>query len=190
MSIDHSILVWINVGWSSSWGDMFFAWLSNKRTFSLPLLLGLLGFFIWKYSANGAKLWLVFLLSILCGDFIGNTIKHATKQQRPCAVVYQDIKQPQGQVGIPCTARATAFPSNHTLNYFLAASFLFFVLAKRRIGVMFFIIATMVGVSRIYLAKHFPSQVLGGVFIGSSLGFLFSYLALKLTFIKSIRSQN
>jgi 3-deoxy-D-manno-octulosonic-acid transferase len=61
-------------------------------------------------------------------------------------------------------------PSNHALNFFLAASFLGVVLRSWKWGITFGLIAFTVALSRVYLGVHYPSQVLVGAIVGSLLG--------------------
>lgn len=70
------------------------------------------------------------------------------------------------------SGRFDSFPSGHTtvsfaLAYSLSRSY-------PRLSPIFYIIATMVGLSRIYLGSHFPSDIIGGALLGIGIGiFLF-----------------
>jgi len=35
--LDTELLIWINMGWAHPWLDIFFIWISERETFSLPL---------------------------------------------------------------------------------------------------------------------------------------------------------
>lgn len=63
-------------------------------------------------------------------------------------------------------------PSNHALNYFLAASLLLAATPWRFWRLAMPGVAILVALSRIYLGKHYPSQVLAGAAIGIALGLL------------------
>lgn len=66
-----------------------------------------------------------------------------------------------------------SFPSGHTASSFTAAFIIFY--HQRKIGIFALILASLIGFSRIYLFCHYPSDVLGGVF----LAFLISIFTIK-----------
>lgn len=80
-----------------------------------------------------------------------------------------------------------SFPSGHTTAAFslatiLSLNFPSFLLA-------FIAIALIVGLSRIYLAVHFPTDVFIGIIIGISFG-IFNYLAIHPYFMKSLELKH
>ncbi|MDD4126036.1 MAG: phosphatase PAP2 family protein [Eubacteriales bacterium] len=62
-----------------------------------------------------------------------------------------------------------SFPSGHTLSAFMAATVLWHC-DKRRFGYAAFIIASLIGFSRLYLQVHYLTDVLGGAVIGVLFG--------------------
>jgi undecaprenyl-diphosphatase len=61
---------------------------------------------------------------------------------------------------------ASSFPSGHTTSAFAIATILSIFFKKRLLSAGLFAAAILVGYSRIYLAQHFPVDVLAGAFIG------------------------
>ena len=64
-----------------------------------------------------------------------------------------------------------SFPSGHTLSCFAAATVLMYY-DKMRLGPVALALAALIGFTRLYLRVHFPSDVIGGAFIGVFFGFL------------------
>src|SRR5450432_1718866 len=61
---------------------------------------------------------------------------------------------------------SSSFPSGHTASIFALTTLLSIYYRDRRSSIFFFLIACLTGYSRIYLAQHFPADVLAGSFIG------------------------
>lgn len=100
------------------------------------------------------------VLEVLCCNVV---LKPFVARVRPCDVnttVRLLIPHPEG----------FSFPSGHTGASFAAAAALFF--GKTRMGVPAFIMAALIGFSRIYLYVHYPTDVLAGALLGIMLGWL------------------
>lgn len=63
-----------------------------------------------------------------------------------------------------------SFPSGHTMSSFAAATVLVYM--DKKIGAISFVLATIIGFSRLYLYVHYPSDVIIGLFIGVLLGII------------------
>ena len=61
-----------------------------------------------------------------------------------------------------------SFPSGHTLVSFEAATALWFY--HRKWGVAAFVLAALIGLSRLYLFVHYPTDVLAGAVLGIGIG--------------------
>ncbi len=190
MGVDRQILLWINQDWAQPWLDTLFAWVSERGAFSIPLLLAILaGLAAWR-GRDGVKLWGLLILAVLLGDGIGNLLKHLIEQPRPCFEVWELLRPPGGGAPRQCNAPVTGMPSNHALNFFAAAVFLALTVRARWLTVAMAVIAVLVAVSRVYLGKHYPSQVLAGAGIGLAWGALAAGLALRfLPFARRLRPQ-
>ena len=66
----------------------------------------------------------------------------------------------------------SSFPSGHTASSFAAAASIFYY--NRRCGIPAFLIASAVGISRVYLCVHWPSDVV----IGALVGIVIAYAAI------------
>ena len=62
-----------------------------------------------------------------------------------------------------------SFPSGHTAGSFAFVSVLWF-LAPKKVSIPMTILAALISLSRLYVGVHYPTDVLGGVIIGSACG--------------------
>lgn len=101
------------------------------------------------------KTGILILLSLLTGLIIGNLgIKNLVMRSRPCWL----------DQSIPLlieSPRDFSFPSGHTLAAFETAFAVYFT--NKRWGIPMFIFAVLMGLSRLYLFVHFPTDVLSGM---------------------------
>jgi len=74
----------------------------------------------------------------------------------------------------------SSFPSGHTTTAFAISIIFAFNGAHKLTSVLLFILAFLVGYSRIYLGQHFPEDVLAGMLIGSFIGMQVHYNIPKL----------
>lgn len=72
-----------------------------------------------------------------------------------------------------------SFPSGHTTAAFSTMTALF-LMGNRKYSWTAFIFAFLMGLARIYLVVHFPSDVLGGILVGAVAGCLGALIAGKL----------
>ena len=188
--MDEALLLWVNQGWASHGLDIFFSLLSSRRGFTLPLAAVLLLIFLWRWRKAGMQLWLVMLVVVGLGDFAGNNLKHSFAQHRPCYTLAAQVRQLHYPPGQPCGASLSGMPSNHALNGFALAAFLTIVLRRRAWGATLFVLAALVALSRVYLAKHYPSQIAVGALFGTLWGLISAWLGLKyLPFMQRFRDQ-
>lgn len=180
--MDELFFQWINQGWANSslqpLLDAFFGWVSQKPTFSHPLLLIVLFLLVKDWGRSGLRLWFLLILFIGLGDVFGNFLKHLLVQPRPCAEFPETVRLVLEPFKVGCSFTPRGMPSNHALNFFLTASFLGVVLRSWKWGIVLGSIAFTVALSRIYLGVHYPSQVLAGAVVGSLLGVLAALVVL------------
>lgn len=70
-----------------------------------------------------------------------------------------------------------SFPSSHTYIAFAVATSIF-LYGHKRLGIALFLLAVMVGVGRIGIGFHYPTDVIGGAIIGIITGVL-AYLSVQ-----------
>lgn len=128
-----------------------------------------------KYRKTGITV----LAALLAGFIICNIIiKPLAARPRPCWI---DTSVPI-LINVPSDY---SFPSGHTLSSFIAAFVLLF--SGNRFGYAAVVLAALIAFSRLYLYVHFPSDVLGGIFLAA----LISYVVLGVSNKKfRIRKNN
>lgn len=183
-SIDLSILHFFNQTIATGFLDKFFSIITDVHSWYIAYII-LIGILLTKGGQKGRIAVLILIFVILVSDQTGDLIKHAVQRVRPCNAL-DDIRRVIGCAG------GYSFPSNHAVNNFAAAFFFYKLYPNLKYPL--FITAFLVALSRIYLGVHYPSDMLGGIILGSSVGYLFGLGTLKLNeylaSAKSLKKQN
>ncbi|MGZ3721939.1 MAG: phosphatase PAP2 family protein [Bdellovibrionales bacterium] len=167
--IDIRILRWLNVDIASPKLDQFWLALTHLErqwwfVFILAPLIVLSLFYIYRLQA--CKLFLAVGIAVACSDLLSyRVVKGWVNRPRPFE--NPEISTWLRHVG---DAHGPGFPSNHAANCFAAASILAWYFAGGRS--LFYILALLVGLSRIALGVHYPSDVVGGAILGIFVGLL------------------
>lgn len=146
-SLDRRLYRQIHERWQSPWLDrpMELATEAGEAKLGIALCAGI-GLFGGPKARQSAKL-------ALAADALSAGITYGLK-----LAVNRD--RPQGE-----TQRSnSSFPSGHATGAFALATV--FSHQYPRVTVPAFLAATAVGISRIYLGRHYPSDVLGGALVG------------------------
>ena len=106
-------------------------------------------------------------LSSFFGAISAQCIKRLIKRKRPC----MNVNAPSARTRIP---DEWSFPSGHTTSICSVATMLF-LMPHPWFG-MVASFAILVGISRIYLGVHYPSDVLCGALLGIMCGHTFHWL--------------
>ncbi len=112
--------------------------------------------------ADIAKKGLYLVLSVAISGLITDIIKILVGRPRPKMWIHHHLGSPQW---LEFKASFWSMPSGHTTTAFAAGVALGYIFPKYRY--LFWAMALLVGVSRVVLAKHYPSDVLVGALIGS-----------------------
>jgi undecaprenyl-diphosphatase len=133
-------------------------------------------YLIWKYKWKGVIVLLAAVLVVAFTDqFAQLVLKPLASRDRPCAdingqTVVEWIRLPIGMRHGP------SFPSSHALNNAAVALFFGVVFRNRKVLFVLLSLAALVGISRMYLGLHYPTDILGGLLIGSLIGIAFALL--------------
>ena len=159
LELDGNILLWIQeyvrndfltpiFKFITSLGDEGFVWIA------IALILMLRK----EHRKAGISVGISLLGSLLFNNML---IKNLVRRVRPYRVLEALtilIEEP-GEF---------SFPSGHTSSSF-AAGVVLFLLLPRKEGVSAMILAFLIGISRLYVGVHYPTDVLGGMVMGTLL---------------------
>ena len=151
----------------------------SNNLFGLFLAFFVIPYFFYKSQEKFVWIFITWILIIGVTDFSANLLKSYFLDFRPCFSDYSYLLDSEGQLLNQCSSTLTGMPSNHSANFFAGALFLLTIFKINRYCLIFLLISCSVALSRVYLGKHFPYQVLAGACYGSFLGFLGGYLYLK-----------
>jgi undecaprenyl-diphosphatase len=170
-SLDRQLFLLIN-GLHSPFIDKLMLAFSDAR-FWIPLFIWLL-FVLYKAYPGKQMLWVLLAVgvSITLTDRLSvDAFKNIFMRYRPC--YNTEIQSMIHLVKDSCGGRF-GFVSSHAAN-FAGLAMLFTKLLKfeyRNIGWVLAIWVALIGYSRIYLGVHYPADVIGGIVLGSVVGWL------------------
>ena len=131
-------------------GDMGIAW----------IVLGVIMLFFKKTRRGGLIMLLCLAGAWLVNDFV---LKPLVARIRPYDAV--------GTLSILVHAESSfSFPSGHTNASFASAIALTMVYGKK--GAWAYLPASLIALSRLYVGVHYPTDVLGGMIVGTVMGYL------------------
>ncbi len=156
LKIDHKVMIFINKNLKCRLLDFLMPIITylGSSEFAIALCLGAMLRYGTSFESYGIKL----SLSLIITGSISQIIKRSVNRIRPFLILNSlNIKK----IGID----DFSFPSGHTTAAFTMAitTAIFFP----AIGVVAIFLSSMVGVSRIYLGVHFPTDVVAGIIIGT-----------------------
>jgi undecaprenyl-diphosphatase len=176
--MDQALLHLINERWTNPAIDLFMAAMSNIDIWKPLLILAVLIVLLFGGFKGRACLFCL-MIALLISVQITRILKPAIDRPRPKQV--EKVRMVQLQKARPefmtlfkkPTIRYSneadryrsgpSFPSGHMTNNTVAAVCL--TLFYRRRGALYWIIAATVGYSRIYLGAHWPSDIIGTLFL-------------------------
>lgn len=179
VAFDQEITLWLNSHYSP-FGDAFWSTMSSIKIW-IPLYVAVCAILIWRLG------WKKGLIAIACialafffNERLNNLIKDIVERVRPC----NDPRMIAAGIHILEEGGGWSFPSGHACNCF---GFAFGSLLSLNnfdkkynwtwYSVFILLWATLVGISRVMVARHFCGDVIVGALIGSAMGIGWYFIA-------------
>ena len=172
-NIDRILFLWLN-GFHNDFFDAFF-WCVTSKYFGLPFYVIVIWMLIRKYGwKTGAILIVGAILSIALSDLSSNHLfKNIFLRYRP-GYNLEIGEQVHNLIVEGARYRGkidASFLSAHAANMFAIATFVGFSL-NRKVLWIGFLVAALIGYSRIYIGVHYPADICCGSILGLFLGWL------------------
>ena len=172
LDLDQSLFIFINSELANPVTDVIMPFITNGYNWIVPLGVAVI-VILWKEGKRGVGILTGLAIVIaLCDQSAAHAIKPVVQRVRPCHVVATV------QLLVPCSD-AFSFPSAHATNWFGGAVWLSY--GFPRLAGVFYILAFLVSISRVFVGVHYPLDVIGGAAIGSALGLVVVAAAKKLS---------
>ena len=160
LALDGGLLLWIQahlrglldpaVCWYTHLGDAGLLWIVLTVLLLIPR----------RTRKAGAVSALALVLSLLCTNMV---LKHLVSRPRP----WLDVA---GLVPLVDEHDPNSFPSGHTSAALAAACAWLHTLPRRWMRVSALALAMLMGLSRLYVGVHYPTDVLAGALVGAFCG--------------------
>lgn len=160
--LDTDVFLWLN-GHYAPWLDPIMIWVTERNSW-FPFYVLLIGWLIYRYRKQAIGFLLTIIAAVAIGDQAASSVlKPLTHRLRPCHTIgiqklIHSVMECGGLYG---------FVSSHAATTFALATTLWLLLGKQHPWLKWgFLWAAIVSYSRIYVAAHYPLDVLAGVGVG------------------------
>ncbi len=160
--MDFAILYWIQDSVVSPFLDVLAPFVTRLGSGGLLwIALGVALMFNRRLRKWGIAMLVTLLIGWGFGEFV---LKNLIMRPRPF------VADPGLVTELVTSPQSFSFPSGHSLSAICAATVLLFAPIKKRWKALVFAVAVLIALSRLYLAVHFPTDVLAGTILGLVFG--------------------
>ncbi|SFE99591.1 phosphatase PAP2 family protein [Spirosoma endophyticum] len=184
--LDTNLFLWLN-GRYTPWLDPIMIGITERNTW-IPFYALLVVWLIYTYRRQAAGLILTIIAAVAVGDQLSSSVfKPLTHRLRPChTAAIQKVMHPVMECG-----GQYGFVSSHAATTFALATTLWLLLGKRHPWLKWgFLWAAVVSYSRIYVAAHYPLDVLAGTGVGVISSILCVAVYQKIRLRSSVSSEH
>lgn len=166
LNLDGNILLWIQEYLRFDWLNPIIIFITHLGEEGIIWILLTIALLIPKKTR---KVGIISAVALILMLFINNKfLKIIVARTRPYDVV-------EGLIPLVPKLNSFSFPSGHTSSAFSAGSVMFRKL-PRKFGVPIIIFAILMGLTRLYVGVHYPTDVLFGAAEGILLGFVAEFI--------------
>lgn len=166
-AFDVLVFNFINHGLSNQACDLAMPIISRLGGGVLYFLLGI--FFIFQKKREDKLLGIFLIAGLTISYYIVGFMKVLVARPRPFIALHDTIL-------LGMAEKSFSFPSNHAVTAFMVA----FLLADRfKMHAVFYLLASLVAFSRIYMGVHYPTDVIFGAVLGCLIGWLLVHTRYK-----------
>lgn len=158
-----------NLAGHNVWLDRFMIFSADKMGYLL--VLGVL-FLVWRNSDRIKILALTIGSAIIARAVFVELIRYFFYNPRPYLVLKNINILMNHEV-------SSSFPSGHAAFYFAIAMGVY--LQNKKSGWIYFVLAGLMGFSRIFVSVHWPLDILAGAVLGVATAILVNYLKQKMS---------
>jgi undecaprenyl-diphosphatase len=159
--MDDRIAVWVATHRVATLNDPF-VWLGTIDKIGAVWIVLALAVGLWLRRGVWGTLGLTLLtaLTTFAADSLSFGVKDLTDRTRPF--------EAHREIHPLYVVHSSSFPAGHASTAFAGAVFLSFVVP--RLAPLFVLLAALIGLSRVYVGVHYPTDVLAGALLGSVVG--------------------
>lgn len=137
----------------SFWAYKLKAWMRDFTSLANPLILVFVPFAVLGFN----RAFYIMLVALLFNEVLGSLIKIVFPKKRPTGQAYKNIME---------KIDAGSFPSLHTSRITIVYLTLFYTAVFASLKFLCIVVIVLVGISRVFLKKHYPVDVLAGLVFG------------------------